>query len=451
MQVPFLTLAGGCRRAALAIVIGGVLAVAIGACGGGDDLVTIDRVGRAEAPKTLTVQLNASYSPQASTPEAAAGFKKLFTAWAKRHPEWRLDLNIIGGTMTTAEQARLLQKAKVGQAPDCANVDSFTIPLFIEQGVLKPVEKYFTKQQVADLFPYVRKVITGPDGHIYAWWWSTDLRVLYRRTDLVPRAPRTWAELIAAAKAAEKKDPKVDGYLFNGGRWEATTFDNLGYFWSQGGKLLDPRGAPIFAEGANRTDMLNVFKFLRSAVTSGISPSRVTTFNTYDEFSTAAQAGTVATFLGGSFQWPTMQSLLPKDEFKKWAVSELPGPRPGETATGTGGWSMAAFSKDPAKVAACMDIVKSIYAGPGNTVTGELPTSRRLFDNLKAFQAPIFKTFRRFLHDAEPRPGLSIYPSLSNELQIAIGRVLTGSATPEEALQSAGDRVEQTYQLLTGT
>jgi multiple sugar transport system substrate-binding protein len=244
VQVPFLTLAGGGRRAALAIVIGGVLAVAVGACGGGDDVVTIDRVGRADAPKTLTVQLNASYSPQASTPEAAAGFKKLFTAWAKRHPEWRLDLNIIGGTMTTAEQARLLQKAKVGQAPDCANVDSFTIPLFIEQGVLKPVEKYFTKQQVADLFPYVRKVITGPDGHIYAWWWSTDLRVLYRRTDLVPRAPRTWAELIAAAKAAEKKDPKVDGYLFNGGRWEATTFDNLGYFWSQGGKLLDPRARP---------------------------------------------------------------------------------------------------------------------------------------------------------------------------------------------------------------
>jgi len=177
----------------------------------------------------------------------------------------------------------------------------------------------------------------------------------------------------------------------------------------------------------------------------------VTTFSTYDEFSTAAQAGTVATFLGGSFQWPTMQSLLPKSEFKKWAVSELPGRRPGETATGTGGWSMAAFSKDPAKVAACMDIVKSIYAGPGNTVTGELPTSRRLFDNLKAFQAPIFKTFRRFLRDAEPRPGLSIYPSLSNELQIAIGRVLTGGASPEAALDSAGDRVEETYHLLTGT
>ena len=449
--MPFHTLAGGGRRAAPAALLCVLLAAALGACGGGNDLVTIDRVGRADAPKTLTVQLNASYSPQASTPEMAAGFRKLFTAWAKRHPEWRLDLNIIGGTMTTAEQARLLQKAKVGQAPDCANVDSFTIPLFIEQGVLQPVERYFTKQQVADLFPYVRKVVTGPDGHIYAWWWSTDLRVLYRRTDLVPRAPRTWDELISAATAAEKKDPNVDGYLFNGGRWEATTFDNLGYFWSQGGKLLDQRGAPVFASGANRADMLRVFELLRKAITSGATPSRVTTFNTYDEFSTAAQAGSVAMFLGGSFQWPTMQSLLPKDEFKKWAVSELPGPEPGKTATGTGGWSMAAFSKDPEKVAACMDIVKSIYAGPGNTVTGELPTSRRLFDDLKAFQAPIYKTFRRFLRHAEPRPGLSIYPSLSNELQIAIGRVLTGSATPQAALASAGDRVEQTYELLTGS
>jgi multiple sugar transport system substrate-binding protein len=306
-----------------------------------------------------------------------------------------------------------------------------------------------SRRQLADLFPYVRRVMTGPDGHVYAWWWSTDLRVLYRRTDLVPRAPRTWSELLAAAKAAERKDPKVDGYLFNGGRWEATTFDNLGYFWMQGGQLLAPSGRPVFAEGANRRKMLNVLRFLRGAVTSGVTPSRVTTFNTYDEFSTAAQGGSVAMFLGGSFQWPTMKEQLGR-EFDKWAVSELPGPRAGETATGTGGWSVAAFSKDPEKVAACMDIVKSIYAGPGNTLTGELPTSRHQFDTLKAFQEPIFQTFRRFLEHAQPRPGRSVYPSLSNELQIAIGSVLTGSATPEQALDTAGDRVEQTYELLTG-
>jgi multiple sugar transport system substrate-binding protein len=435
------------RAAAFACAL--LAALALAGCGSGDSLITIDRVGRADAPKTLTLQINASYSPQASTPSVAEGFKKLFAAWARKHPQWRIDMSIIGGNMTTTEQARLLEKAKVGEAPDCANVDSFTIPLFVEQGVLQPLDRYLSRAQLADLFPYVRRVMTGPDGHVYAWWWSTDLRVLYRRTDLVPKAPRTWDELIAYAKAAQRKDPKVDGYLYNGGRWEATTFDNLGYFWMQGGKLLGPKGQPVFAQGANGRDMLDVFRFLRRTIDTGVTPSRVTTFNTYDEMSTAAQAGTVAMFLGGSFQWPTMKEQLGK-AFDKWAVSELPGPRPGQTATGTGGWSVAAFSKDPEKVAACMDIVKSIYAGPGNTVTGELPTSRHLYDTLKAFKPPIFTTFRSFLAHAQPRPGLSIYPSLSNELQIAIGNVLTGSSTPADALKNAGDRVGQTYELLSG-
>ena len=99
-----------------------------------------------------------------------------------------------------------------------------------------------------------------------------------------------------------------------------------------------------------------------------------------------------------------------------------PGREPGETATGTGGWSVAAFSKDPEKVAACMDIMRSIYAGEGNELTGELPTSQRSFDTLKAFQQPIFKQFREYLGArAGAARASSIYPSLSNEMQVAIG------------------------------
>ena len=81
---------------------------AVYGCGSSDELMTIDRVGRADAPKVLKLQINASYSPQASTPSIAKGFRQLFVDWAKKHPDWRLDLNIIGGNMTTTEQARLL-------------------------------------------------------------------------------------------------------------------------------------------------------------------------------------------------------------------------------------------------------------------------------------------------------------------------------------------------------
>ena len=115
-----------------------------------------------------------------------------------------------------------------------------------------------------------------------------------------PEGAADLGQLIDYVKQAQKKDPKVDGYLFNGGRWEATTFDNLGYFWMHGGQLLGDQGQPVFAQGRNRAAMLNVFKLVKRTIHAKVTPSRVTTFNTYDEFATAAQAGSVAMFLGGS-------------------------------------------------------------------------------------------------------------------------------------------------------
>jgi multiple sugar transport system substrate-binding protein len=435
-------------RALIRAAIAAALALAVAGCGD-DELVGLDRVGDSGAKKVLKLQINSSYSPQASVPDIAAGFKKLYAQWARNHPDWRLDLIIVPDTQTTTEQSRLLEKARVNRAPDCANVDSFSVPLFIQQKALTPLDRYFPKQDVDDLFPYVRDVITGPDGHIYAWWWSTDLRLIYRNTDLVPDAPRTWDELLQDAKKAH--DAKgVDGYLFNGGRWEGTTFDNLAYYWMQGGELLDKKGRPLISEGDNAEKMLNVLRFLRKAITSGATPSRVATFTSYDEFVTAAEGDDVAMFLGGSFQWANMQAGLSKQQLAKWKVSEIPGMKPGQTATGTGGWTMGAFTKDPEKVAACASILKEIYIGKGNALTGELPTQKHLFNGLKPFSEPIYRTFRSFLKHGQARPGLAVYPQLSSELQVAIGSVLTGSSTPEDALKTATDRTNQAYELLTG-
>ncbi len=442
--------AGGLGRRAGAVLLAVVAAACLAACGGDDEVVGLDRVGSADAPKALRLQLNASFSPQSSTPEHAEGFRKLYEAWARRHPEWRIDLTIIPDSQGTFQQARLLEQARVGEAPDCANVDSFAVPLFIEQGALKPVDQEFTREQIRELFPYVREQITGPDGRIYAWWWDTDLRVLYRRADLVPRAPRTWDELIDAALAAKERDPSVEGYLFNGGRWEGTFNDHLGYFFSQGGELLDDEGRPVFAEGRNREAMLEVLRFMARTVQTGAAPRRVSTVGDYDEFQTGAAGGTLAMFLGGSFQWPTLEAALPEDVFATWRVSALPGRTAGQTATSTGGWTVAALSDDPEAVAACMSIVKEIYLGPANELTGRLPTSTRLFDTLETFRTPVYRTFRRLLETGQARPGFAIYPELSNQMQIAMGDVLTGGLSPEEALDRAAERVAQSYERQVG-
>jgi multiple sugar transport system substrate-binding protein len=132
------------RSAGLAMVV--ALVGIVYGCGGGGGVLTLDRIGREDAPNTMTLQLNNSYTHQAATPSWADGFERLFTQFAEDHPDWKMELKIIPDDQTTQEQARLLEEARVGRAPDCANVDSFVVPQFIEQGALKPVDQYFTEE-----------------------------------------------------------------------------------------------------------------------------------------------------------------------------------------------------------------------------------------------------------------------------------------------------------------
>jgi multiple sugar transport system substrate-binding protein len=421
----------------LAVVLA-VVGVVVGCGGGGGSVLTLDRIGKEDAPNSMTLQLNASYTHQSSTPSWADGFEKLFTKFAEDHPEWKLELEIVPDDQTTQEQARLLEEARVGRAPDCANVDSFVVAQFIDQGALKPIDQYFTEEEINGLFPFVRDIVVGDDGKMYAYWFATDGRILYRRTDLVPEAPRTWDELILAAKEAEGKDSKVDGYLFNGGRWEGTTFDNLAHFWSQGGELVDEQGKPIFGEEPHRTYMLNEMNFLKETVESGASPQRVATIKDYAEFEAAAQAQQVAMFQGGDFQYPTLKETLPPEEFKKWEVSLLPTRSAGDTpSSGSGGWTIGSFSDDPKKVEMCMEFTKDVFIGGMNEVTGQLPTNPKYFDTINRFDEPIYDDFRLMLEHGKARPGVPVYPTMSEEIQVAIGTVLTEEATPEEALDRA--------------
>jgi multiple sugar transport system substrate-binding protein len=72
-----------------------------------------------------------------------------------------------------------------------------------------------------------------------------------------------------------------------------------------------------------------------------------------------------------------------------------------------------------------------------NEVTGQLPTNPKYFDTINRFDEPIYDDFRVMLEHGKARPGVPVYPTMSEEIQVAIGTVLTEEATPEEALDRA--------------
>ncbi|ALN74849.1 extracellular solute-binding protein [Aureimonas sp. AU20] len=406
-----------------------------------ENLVAKDRIGPADASKSLTLRLTQD-GPNSNDPVWADGYKALLVDFIGRHPGWKISLETMSDNIGQ-EQARMLEQVKSGHGPDCAAVDSFVLALFKSADVLQPLDSYFSKEDVADLFPFVREGITGKDGRIYAWWWDTDLRVLYRNKEIVPDAPQTWDDLKAAALAS--KDQRLEGVLFNGGRWEGTTFDWLANFWSQGGKLVDEAGKPVFASGENRDKFLKAVRYYKDLVDSGAAPKRVATISNYDEFNAAAAAGTTALFVGGNWQLGQLKNTMEPEEFAKWTFSELPGPTADQRATGTGGWTIGAFAKDPEKVALCAAIAKEVYSGPGNALQMQLPTAKALYDKYEVFKTPENQAFAKALQHGQARPGATIYPELSNQIQIMMGDVLSGTKTPEAALDAADAAVQASY------
>ena len=397
-----------------------------------DSLIARDRVGPADAPNALTFRLTA-YDLYSADPATAEGYAELFTDLINRFPGWRIDTQLQTGD-SAQEQARIVEQTLAGRGPDCAMVDSYQLATFMKAGVLKPMTAYFTEAEVADLFPFVREGVTDENGDIMAWWWFTSLHVLYRNTELVPEAPQTWAELQAAALTAAQSG--VEGILFNGGRTEGTAFDWLPNFWAQGGELVDADGKPIFGEGENRAKFLAALEYYDDLVESGAAPGRVSTIINYEDLLAGAASSTAAMFIGGDWQYAQIQNTLPPEEAAKWAVSPLPGPTLDERATGTGGWTIAALTEDPAKAEICAAIAK-LYAGPGNAFQSLLPTSAAYYDEYDVYSGPEYETFVASLEDGRARPGALIYPEISNQIQIAMGDILSGAKEPEQAMDDA--------------
>jgi multiple sugar transport system substrate-binding protein len=128
----------------------------------------------------------------------------------------------------------------------------------------------------------------------------------------------------------------------------------------------------------------------------------------------------------------------------KWSVSMLPGPTANRRLTSSGGWTFVAFSKDPEKVKACMDLVREVYMRPAIEVLQRLPTRQSDFDAMPMFHSQFYLQIKEYLRSGRARPGFPIYTEVSNRLQIAISEALSGARSAEAAIDDAAAQIART-------
>jgi multiple sugar transport system substrate-binding protein len=426
-----------------------------GGSGGGDNsgpLVTHNRFGYDDGtPITFWLPPWTSPDPEQNAvgESFADGFRPIYEEWAERNGDYWLDPEY--QTNTDQMQTKLLRAAARGDAPAVTEIDSFWLPGFWDD--LEPVDDVI--DDTDDWFPFV-KDIAAPDGEFLAIWRNTDCRALYYRKDLVEEygdgePPRTWDELVDVGTAiADGED--MDGFMYNGGRWEGTTFDNLAYFWAQGGQLADlDSGAPVLGEGDNYDALLNTFEWFKRTVDSGLTPERVVNIDDNSLLSQEALEGTLAMFIGGNWQIHSeiISEIGEEEAHEKWGVAQIPQPSAEMAATGTGGWTYGVFADGEASGAA-----KDLPARFADTENmgyfceslGYLPTRPSVFEEREFFSEDRYmQTFRELLEDGRARPGVEIYRTISSEWQIAVGRVVTGDMSPKQAVDTMVENVRSEW------
>src|SRR5262249_35128330 len=112
-------------------------------------------------------------------------------------------------------------------------------------------------------------------------------------------------------------------------------------------------------------------------------------------------------------------------------------------ARGTGGWVWVVFTRDPIRRKAAVEFIRDVEAPPHaariSEATGHLPVRQSVYRDFPIFSQDVwYRRFGEMLVNGHARPTVPIYPAISQQLQLAIGAVVSGERTPEAALDEPG-------------
>jgi multiple sugar transport system substrate-binding protein len=288
-----------------------------------------------------------------------------------------------------------------------------------------------------------RDFLPGPadavlvQGGTYAVPWYADVGIMYFRADLVPHAPRTFAEIPElVARGRSKSKAPIHGYVWQGLQSEALVCNAFEAIWGTGGIPESPDLIQLATPQAEAA-----LAFLRSLITSGTSPSSVTSM-AEEESRRVFQAGGAVLMRNWPYAWAECQS---KGSPVRGRIATAPLPTasgaPGHGALG--GFQLALAAHTPAyKREAAIALIEHLTSHESNLMLARdyarLPARRVVYGDERLIEsAPFIASLLPAVIRALPRPVTPYYPMIDDTLAAEMSAAITGVRSPAEALARA--------------
>ncbi len=416
-------------RRALALVLGGCLAVSATACGGGSESGTpvLKWYARDEAGGVFGAAIEDC--------NAAA--------------EGRYRIELAALPANADEQREQLVRRLAAQDPDIdlMNMDVIWTAEFANAGWIRP---WPTDQVDAarDGRLDISVESASFEDRLYGIPLNTNAQLLWYRTDLTEEPPATWDEMLEAADELEAAgEPHV--IWEQGQRYEGLVVWFADLLASAGGSILNDDGTEVSLETEPTRRALEV---LRDVSRSSHAPPALATAQE-DQGRQGWETGDAAFMINYGFVWPSANELAP-DIAEQMGWAPFPSVEPDVPSTiVAGGFNIGigAYGDHPdlaVEAATCLADEENQTRNAQDA--GLLPVTEALYDDPEVTEAendagiklfPYAAAMKEALDGATLRPRTPFY----NDVSLAIISILhpTADIDPEADVDRLRDAIEQ--------
>jgi multiple sugar transport system substrate-binding protein len=370
---------------------------------------------------------------------------RLVAAFEARHPGVRVKTEALGAASDEQHQFFVINlegSLGRGRGPgfDVMMLDVIWVPEFARAGWLYDLTPSLDARELAAHFPAAAEAARW-DGRVWALPWNFNVGLLYYRADLLARhglsPPRTDAELVEIVRRiqAAERDPKLDGYVWQGKQYEGLTCNGLEALWASGTTLLDARG-DVLPDQARAADALGR---LRGWIDQGVSPRWVSAAD--EELTRRAFGDGRAIFLRNWFYAMDLFEEAGSPVKGKVGIAPLPRRTADMPAPGSTGGSLLGVSRGTRNPEAAITFARFLASEEAQRVLASgsvLPTRTALYHDAKLLEKrPHMPRFHDIALAARPRPITPAYLMLSTSLQPELSAVVVGVKSPARAVADA--------------
>jgi len=324
------------------------------------------------------------------------------------------------GQASALNYLRSAKDVAPGVLPDLVILNTDDLPQAWRDNLIQPLNDKLDRTIAQDLLPAAQKLGTV-DEQLAGIPFELDVEHLVYNTSLITATPILWTDVLSNGVSYRFPAKGQKGQLSDA---------SLTHYLSAGARLTDEEGTPIVDEAA----LLTMLNFYQTAMEQEILDENILSTSQSDELWEQFMSSQIGMTHASAHHYLTDHRILNDAQ-----ASAIPSPTGAPVAIGHG-WAFALVTTDPSRQNYALRLIEAFMQTDVNaawaTRSAVIPARQSAFALVRD-DDPYWLFLNDYLPAAIPPPAFDGFSQLSRALQQAIEQVISGEASPDEAVQNA--------------